>query len=106
MGKIDFVQIIARLYLGESQELMMKQENANIVNLNLQQINIVNQYSVDEVVVIEICGIEDVWNMEVIDNHNFFVNGGLCVHNCIDAVRYSLDDIIMSKGWRLPKRKV
>lgn len=24
----------------------------------------------------------------------------------IDAVRYSLDDIIMSKGWRLPKRKV
>ena len=28
------------------------------------------------------------YNMEVADNHNFAVNGGMIVHNCIDAVRY------------------
>lgn len=26
--------------------------------------------------------------MEVDDNHNFAVNGGLIVHNCMDATRY------------------
>lgn len=31
---------------------------------------------------------EDVFNMEVADNHNFSVNGGLIVHNCMDALRY------------------
>lgn len=32
-------------------------------------------------------GKADVYNMEVADNHNFAVNGGLIVHNC-DAMRY------------------
>ena len=31
---------------------------------------------------------EAVFNMEVDDNHNFLVNGGLVVHNCMDATRY------------------
>ena len=26
--------------------------------------------------------------MEVKDNHNFAINGGLIVHNCMDAMRY------------------
>ena len=33
-------------------------------------------------------GYEDVYNMEVEDNHNFTIVGGLVVHNCMDAVRY------------------
>ena len=33
-------------------------------------------------------GYEDVYNMEVEDNHNFAVNGGLIVHNCMDSMRY------------------
>mgnify|MGYP004547883423 FL=1 len=37
---------------------------------------------------IELDGREDVYNMEVADNHNFAVNGGLIVHNCMDALRY------------------
>ena len=37
---------------------------------------------------IELDGHEDVYNMEVDDNHNFAVNGGLIVHNCMDATRY------------------
>ena len=27
-------------------------------------------------------GVQDVYNMEVYDHHNFSVNGGLIVHNC------------------------
>lgn len=41
-----------------------------------------------EVKSIEFIGLEDVYNMEVADNHNFAVNGGIVVHNCMDATRY------------------
>ena len=37
---------------------------------------------------------EPVYNMEVEHMHNFSVHGGLIVHNCIDALRYSLDSEI------------
>lgn len=37
---------------------------------------------------IEKCGKADVYNMEVENVHNFSVNGGLIVHNCMDATRY------------------
>ena len=37
---------------------------------------------------IQLDGVEDVYNMEVLGTHNFAVNGGLIVHNCMDAVRY------------------
>lgn len=33
-------------------------------------------------------GEEPVYNMEVDGNHNFSVNGGLIVHNCMDETRY------------------
>ena len=33
-------------------------------------------------------GFEDVYNMEVEDNHNYSIEGGLIVHNCMDATRY------------------
>ena len=36
-------------------------------------------------------GKEDVYNMEVKEHHNFAVNDGLIVHNCIDALRYCLE---------------
>lgn len=35
-------------------------------------------------------GKQDVYNMEVAKHHNFSVNGGLIVHNCIDSLRYAL----------------
>ena len=40
---------------------------------------------------VRIVGKEDVYNMEVDEHHNFAVNGGLIVHNCIDALRYCLE---------------
>ena len=38
-------------------------------------------------------GKEDVYNMEVEDNHNYSVNDGLVFHNC-DALRYFVKTII------------
>lgn len=37
---------------------------------------------------IKYIGKQDVYNMEVRDHHNFSVNGGLIVHNCLDSDRY------------------
>lgn len=39
-------------------------------------------------------GKEDVYNMEVKTHHNFSVNGGLIVHNCLDALRYHIFTIV------------
>ena len=36
---------------------------------------------------------EDVYNMEVENYHNFAVNGGLVVHNCMDCLRYICQDL-------------
>lgn len=41
---------------------------------------------------VKFVGREDVYNMEVKDHHNFSVNGGLIVHNSIDAIRYAMED--------------
>lgn len=42
-------------------------------------------------------GYEDVYNMEVEDNHNFAVNGGLIVHNCMDSIRYFVKTMYIAK---------
>lgn len=41
---------------------------------------------------------EDVYNMEVKDFHNFAINDGFIVHNCIDSVRYALERVWKKKG--------
>lgn len=51
------------------------------------QTNTKRQNSV-QIAKIEVDNREDVFNMEVADNHNFSVNGGLIVHNCMDETRY------------------
>ena len=74
----------------------MRQENANGAATSLQQISIQRQKPVAEVAEISFVGVKsirkigkaDVYNMEVEDNHNFAIEGGLIVHNCMDATRY------------------
>ena len=39
---------------------------------------------------IEFDGYEDVYNMEVADNHNYAVNNGVILHNC-DSARYFVE---------------
>ena len=46
---------------------------------------------------IEIEPNEDVYNMEVIGTHNFSVNGGVIVHNCMDEIRYFCNTVMKFK---------
>lgn len=74
----------------------MKQEFARGAAMSLQQTNIQKQKPVAGVAETSSAGIKeirkigtaDVYNMEVQDNHNFAINGGLIVHNCMDSSRY------------------
>jgi len=45
---------------------------------------------------IKYIGKEDVYNMEVESHHNFAVNGGLIVHNCLDSDRYFIHTILFN----------
>ena len=36
-------------------------------------------------------GQQDVYNMEVDEFENYSVDGGMIIHNCIDALRYSVE---------------
>ena len=54
-----------------------------------------NLVSVDKV---EIEPNEDVYNMEVIGTHNFAVNGGVIVHNCMDDIRYFVNTVLRHKS--------
>lgn len=40
---------------------------------------------------------EDVYNMEVLSTHNFAVNGGIIVHNCMDEIRYFANTVLKNK---------
>lgn len=60
--------------------------------------------SFEEVVYIHPAGYADVYNMEVANNHNFAVNSGLIVHNCMDSCRYFVQtmNIIRRKNTQKP----
>ena len=63
----------------------MKDAEGNTLRINTKKQNAVHLVGVAK---IEIEPNEDVYNMEVMGTHNFSVNGGLIVHNCMDALRY------------------
>ena len=46
---------------------------------------------------IEIEPNEDVYNIEVMGTHNFAVNGGVIVHNCMDEIRYFCNTVMKFK---------
>lgn len=49
----------------------------------------------------------DVYDLEVVKYHNFAVNDGIIVHNCIDATRYALENVIgRRKVGVMDKRKL
>ena len=93
----------------------MKQEFANGAAMSSQRINIQKQKPVAEVAEISSVGIKairkigtaNVYNMEVEDNHNFAIEGGLIVHNCMDASRYFVKTIgIVKKARRQPYNSI
>ena len=50
---------------------------------------------------------QDVYDLEVPMYHNFAVNDGIIVHNCIDATRYALESFISTRRIKtMPKSKL
>lgn len=41
---------------------------------------------------------KDVYDLEVPKYHNFAINGGIIVHNCIDCTRYALERVWKRRG--------
>lgn len=52
---------------------------------------------------IEPAGKQPVYNLEVDDYHNFAVNGGVIVHNCMDSLRYFCQTVGI---WQKKKRMI
>lgn len=73
--------------------MITRKESVNIAEKSIAQTNTHLPYTVRSIGIesIEFDGYEDVYNMEVEDNHNFAVNGGIIVHNCMDAQRYFVE---------------
>ena len=68
-----------------------KDADSRICQINTQKQDGVNLVAVAK---IEIEPNEDVYNMEVMGTHNFAVNGGVIVHNCMDDTRYFANTIL------------
>ena len=80
-----------RLDLIMSKELA-KYAGQSLLSTNMRQsvIVAVNAKPVDALKIVKIRKLppQPVYNMEVDKHHNFAVNGGLVVHNCMDETRY------------------
>ena len=105
-NRIHFAAIIANQRLDVNQAWMtflrsVKSVEKNSRLINIQKSNIVKSAGIKN---IELDGNEDVYNLEVADNQNFAVNGGLIVHNCMDSARYFVQtmNIIKKKEKYVP----
>jgi len=103
----DFVATNVNLNTEEIQERITSKDFANFVEQNLQPISTQKDNSVQEVAVLNIkiseVGYEDVYDITVAEMPEYFANGVL-VHNCIDAIRYSVSEKLMmntSNGMRI-----
>lgn len=73
---------------GNTQRLKLVPEGAGISYVGIQGI--------------KPCGKQPVYNMEVDQHHNFSVNGGVIVHNCMDDIRYFVMTILRHKAGKKP----
>jgi hypothetical protein len=89
----DSVAINARQHTPEKKENILLFENVNFAGMNSQQENMdILGFVHVPVHVVSIGKIEDpveVFDITILDNHEFFANG-ILVHNCMDAMRYAI----------------
>lgn len=81
----NFVQIIARVNLEENKELIISKklvsfaekiiQSTSMQEQKLAEVNVVRSYE------------ENVFDLMIEDQHEYFANGVL-VHNCVDSIRY------------------
>lgn len=95
LQEMNFVQMPVKAHGEGRQELTTWKESARYAENLSQSINTRKAFVVPAIVQCVLNGGEEktVYDLTVEDAHEFFANGVL-VHNCIDALRYSLDGII------------
>lgn len=85
--KSGYVPFVERNFMPTS---MRKQKHAQ-KNVQLHYVGIKSITSI---------GRKPVYNMEVSKFHNFAVNGGVIVHNCMDDIRYFVMTFLRYKARR------
>jgi hypothetical protein len=92
-----FVQINASRPTDENKARITKLDNAHNATSTLRPINTQKSFVAQEhaVTVEEGPSAKRVYDLTVDEDHEFFVNG-ILVSNCVDSVRYALDDEIMA----------
>ena len=106
LKRVDFVATLASQLLEEKQGWITFKKNVLSVVRNTSLINILKskhaafvaeQHSVT-VTAIKECGYQDVYNLEVENDHNYTIEGGVVTHNCVDSIRYALERSMKRKG--------
>lgn len=69
---------------------------AKDINLSSKILDILKDKHI-QIKSIKMDNLEPVYNMEVEYNHNFAINGGLIVHNCMDSSRYFVNTILLNE---------
>lgn len=93
----DFVQMHAKAHLEENKDLTTLLSIANGVELNLQQIDILKKdFAVARVLCSRDIKLKRVYDLKIENCPEFFANR-ILVHNCIDATRYMIEDITLTK---------
>jgi len=104
-ARLHTARTLAKLVTGANRKWIIFQGNVPIVINNSALINTKIPSVVQSDVPCYYVGIkkitklnrQPVYNMEVEEAHHFGVNGGMIVHNCMDACRYAIDPLITRK---------
>lgn len=102
----NFAAIIVRPHIEGKQEQITKNVYALFVEGSFVSTNMQKQKRAPKNAQLHYVGIKSitpigkqpVYNMEVSKFHNFAVNGGIIVHNCMDDIRYFAMTILRHKA--------
>jgi intein/homing endonuclease len=83
----NFAPINVNQNIEGTKNLIMKKDNVLFAEKSFMSTNIAKQKLVQDIVVEDMAE-DQVYDLMVKDNHEYFANG-ILVHNCIDALRYA-----------------
>jgi len=104
--EVDSVATVVNQKTEEFKDWIIFKKNVLYVVQNLHQISILkSKHAIIAAGLhsVTVTGIEkvdncDVYNMEVENNHNYTIEGGIITHNCIDGLRYSLERLMKNSS--------
>jgi len=112
LDSTSFAQMLVKQERDSKAVLMTKNAFALSAEANLLQTNIHQNGAAHQNVRLDYVGVasvkkigrESVYNMEVDEHHNFSVNGGMIVHNCMDDTRY-MCNTVLRRYYKLDRRE-